>query len=109
MILKHVKHWSLEPNTIKGFSRLYYLQFLEIAALACSLESPNIDNKFATSQGPLNSFTEGAALENTMFRPRVQSTNNYMFNQYVSMCLNSVTVINYIHTEGASCAYPLHR
>lgn len=70
------KNWPL-----KRIAATYYLQFFEMAALACSLESPNNDSKFATSQGPLSSFTEGAALENTMFRPRVQSINNYMFSQ----------------------------
>ena len=46
-----------------GFKKCSYLQFLEIAALARSIESPSNDDKFATSYGPLSSFTEGAALE----------------------------------------------
>jgi len=56
-------------KTLKRILANYYLQFLEIAALASSLKSPNNNNMFATSHGPLSSFTEGAALENTMSRP----------------------------------------
>ena len=59
-----------------GFKKCSYLQFLEIAALARSIESPSNDDKFATSYGPLSSFTEGAALEIMRFFPRVQSTSN---------------------------------
>ena len=61
---------------LQSFRELAYLQFLEIAALARSIERPSKVAKFATSFGPLTSHTEGAALENTRFFPRVQSTNN---------------------------------
>lgn len=53
------------------------LQFLEIAALDRSIESPSKDDKFATSYGPLSSFAVGAALEIIIFFPCVQATSNY--------------------------------
>lgn len=46
-----------------------YLQFLDIAALARSMDSPSKEDKFATSYGPLTSKTVGAALEIIRFFP----------------------------------------
>lgn len=66
----------LNDYCFKNFS---YLQLLEIAALARSMESPSNEDKFATSYGPLSSFTEVAALEKMRFFPRVQSTSNCKF------------------------------